>query len=87
MKPLYARNGIPDIIISDNGPQYSIQEFQQFAEDFEFSHVTSSPHHPQGNKEAAVKTVKNLLRDIGDHNVALLTYQSTSLSWCKHSPA
>ena len=46
MKPLFARHGIPDVIISDNGPQYSSQEFKQFAEDYEFSHVTSSPYHP-----------------------------------------
>ena len=67
---------IPDVIISDNGPQYSSREFQQFAEDYEFSHVTNSPYHPQGNGEAehTVKTVKKLLRDTGDHNLALLTY-------------
>ena len=28
MKPLFARHGIPDVIISDNGRQYSSQEFQ-----------------------------------------------------------
>ena len=89
MKPLFARHGIPDVIISDNGPQYSSQEFQQFAKDYEFKHMTSSPYHPQGNGEAerAVKTVKKLLRDTSDHNLALLTYRSTPLSWCKHSPA
>ena len=52
MKPLFARHGIPDVIISDNGPQYSSQEFQQFAKDYEFKHMTSSPYHPQGNGEA-----------------------------------
>ena len=61
MKPLFARHGIPGVI-SDNGLQHSSREFQQFAEDNEFSHVTSSPYHPQGNVEAesAVKTVKKL---------------------------
>ena len=84
MKPLFARYGTPDVIISDNGPQYLSQEFKQFAEDYEYSHVTSSPYHPQGNGEAecAVKTVKKLLRDTNDHNLALLSYRSTPLSWC-----
>ena len=76
MKPLFARHGIPDVIISDNGPQYSSQEFQQFAKDYEFKRMTSSPYHPQGNGEAerAVKTFKKLLRDTSDHNLSLLTY-------------
>ena len=89
MKPLFAKHGIPDVIISDNGPQYSSQEFKQFAEDYKFNHLTSSPYHPQGNGEAecAVKTVKKLLRDTNDHDLALLSYRSTPLSWCQHSPA
>ena len=88
MKPVFARHGIPDMIVSDNGPQYSSQEFQEFAEDYGFQHVTSSPYHPQGNGEAerAVKTVKKLLRDTDDPNLALLSYRSTPLSWCQHSP-
>ena len=89
MKPVLDRHGIPDVIISDNGRQYLSQEFQQFAEEYEFTHVPSSPYHPQGNGdvERVVKTVKKLLRDTSDHNLALLTYQSTPLSWCQHSPA
>ena len=89
MKPVFARHGIPDMIVSDNGPQYSSQEFQEFTEDYGFQHVTSSPYHPQGNGEAerAVKTVKKLLRDTNNPNLALLLYRSTPLSWCQHSPA
>ena len=89
MKPIFARYGIPNIVISDNGPQYSSQEFQEFAKAYDFEHITSSPYHPQGNGEAerAVKTVKNLLRDTSDPNLALLSYRSTPLSWCGHSPA
>ena len=52
MKPLFARHGILDVIISDKGPQYSSWEFQQFAEEYEFTHVTSSPYHSQGNRDA-----------------------------------
>jgi len=30
MMPIFARYGIPDVIVSDNGPQYSSQEFGEF---------------------------------------------------------
>ena len=89
MMPIFARYGIPDVIISNNGPQYSSQEFGEFTKNFNFKHVTSSPHHPQGNGEAerAVKTVKKLLKGNTDPNLALLAYRSIPLSWCQSSPA
>ena len=63
LKSNFARHGIPDLLISDNGPQYSAKEF---AKSYEFTHKTSSPYHPQGNGEAerAVKTVKKLLKGL-----------------------
>ena len=49
MKPMFARYGIPERVISDNGPQYSSQEFKDFARKYNFEHVTSSPYHPKSN--------------------------------------
>ena len=64
MKCVFARHGIPDVVISDNGPQYASQEFRMFAREWNFVHDTSSPHFPQSNgqSENAVKVVKNLLK-------------------------
>ena len=45
------------------------------------------PYLPPSGKGEAERAIKNLLRDTSDHNLALLTYRSTPLSWCKHSPA
>lgn len=42
MKSLFARHGIPQIVHSDNGPCYSCKEFKDFAEEYDFRHVTSS---------------------------------------------
>ena len=52
-------HGIPDALISDNGPQYSAKEFEEFIKIYDFTHITIvSPYHPQGNSEVerAVKT-------------------------------
>ncbi|XP_054706630.1 uncharacterized protein K02A2.6-like [Uloborus diversus] len=80
IKPIFARHGIPDLVISDNGPQYSSSEFKSFAADYGFKHETSSPRYPQANGEAErmVQTMKNLLEKSSDFNIALLTYRNTS---------
>lgn len=89
LKSLFARHGIPSILVSDNGPQYSSKEMQEFAALYGFQHVTSSPHHPQSNgmAERAVKTAKNLLEKSADPHMALLSYRTTPLPWCGRSPA
>ena len=89
MKSIFSRHGIPNVVVSDNGPQYASKEFTQFAESYGFNHQTSSPYHPQGNGEAerAVRTVKSLLKDCSDPQLALLSYRSTPLPFCDYSPA
>ena len=68
LKAAFSRHGIPEVVRSDNGPQYSSQEFARFAYSYAFKHVTSSPLFPQSNGEAErmVKTVKRLLEQSKD---------------------
>ena len=49
MKTLFARHGIPEVVKSDNGPQYSSGDFAEFAKSWGFKHVTSSPLYPKSN--------------------------------------
>ena len=89
LKSIFARHGIPETLVSDNGPQYSSTEFGEFATAYGFVHCTSSPHYPQsnGHAERAVKTVKGLLKESTDKHLALLSYRTTPLPWCGMSPA
>ena len=81
LKEIFATHGIPDIVISDNGPQFSAASFRQFTILYGFVHVTSSPRYPQSNGEAerAVRTGKGLLKRNEDIHVALMTYRATPL--------
>ena len=62
MKSIMARHGLPSVVVS--GPQFGSREFRQFAKQYGFKHVTSSPEYPQSNGKAekAVQIVKRLLK-------------------------
>ncbi|KAE8281698.1 Retrovirus-related Pol polyprotein from transposon 17.6 Protease [Larimichthys crocea] len=87
-KSIFARHGIPDVVRSDNGPQFASEHFRKFAQQWGFDHVTSSPHFPQSNGEAerAVRTVKALLKKSSDPYLALMAYHAAPLA-NGHSPA
>ena len=82
-KSHFARHGIPDIFVTDNGPQFSSGKFSKFSSDYQFQHHTSSPHYPRSNSKAekAVQTVKNLLRkaqvENRDFHLALLDLRNS----------
>ena len=61
---IVSRFGIPKIIISDNGPQFTGQRFNAFCEDLHIEHQYSSVKHAQSNGqvEAANKVLLNGLK-------------------------
>ena len=93
LKSLFARHRIPDIVVSDNGTQFSSSLFHKFSEAWDFQHVTSSPKFPQSNGQAenAVKTVKKLIKkcreDERDPYIALLELRNTPIDGIGKSPA
>ena len=93
LKNSFARHGLPDYVISDNGPPFQSAEFKSFATAYEFVHKTSSPRYAQSNGKAenAVRTVKNLMRkaaeDHSDPYLALLDFRNTPTEGYGLSPA
>ena len=89
LRSIFSRHGVPEVLMTDNGPQYDCREMKEFATAYGFSHITSSPHFPQSNglAERTVKTVKQLLKKSEDPFLALLSYRATPFPWCGLSPA
>ena len=93
LKALFAHYGVPDVLMSDNGPQFSSAEFSAFAKKWSFEHQTSSPRYPQSNGKAenAVQTVKRLFnkcRETGQSEFqALLDWRNTPTEGVGTSPA
>ena len=93
LKSHFERNGIPDIVTSDNGPQFTYSEFALFTRKWGFEHRTRSPGHQQANgqAESAVKTAKNILRKAKesecDPYLAILAVRNTPTEGMDSSPA
>ena len=65
LKYHFARYGCPEVVVTDNGPQFACSEF---ARAWHFEHQTISPGNSQtnGKVESAVKTAKTLLKKASD---------------------
>jgi hypothetical protein len=69
--------------MTDNGRQFVSREFEQFAKEWNFEHITSSPFYPKSNglAENAVKQAKQLLeksmKDGSDVMLGLLNLRNT----------
>ena len=92
MKSLFAEQGVPQRVISDNGGHFSSDAFRRFADQWCFDHVTSSPHYPQSNGfiERHVQTVKHTLKKVwlrSDVKMALLVLRATPIDSHLPSPA
>ena len=88
LKEIFASQGIPEALVSDNGSQFSSKEFKDFTVAWGIAHVTSSPKFSQSNGEAkrAVQTVKQML-DQPDVSLARLSYRSTPIPSLGVTPA
>ncbi|XP_060085903.1 uncharacterized protein K02A2.6-like [Ylistrum balloti] len=89
MKRVFACHGIPKLLRSDNGPNFTSADFKTFCADYGIEHITSSPHFQSSNGEAerAIQTVKRIWRKADDRYLALLDYRTTPLNGINLSPS
>jgi transposase InsO family protein len=94
---LFARYGLCEEIVSDNGTQFTSDEFAEFCGRHGIRHIRTAPGHPQSNGQAEryVDTVKTALKkgitDGGNLSDVLckflFRYRSTTHSTTNSTPA
>lgn len=68
MLGIFCQVGIPEVVWTDGGTQFTSHQFQAFLKKWGIKHCTSSPHYHQSNgrAESGVKAAKRLLRRCWD---------------------
>ncbi|XP_062538690.1 uncharacterized protein K02A2.6-like [Armigeres subalbatus] len=91
-REIFARNGMPETLVTDNGTQFTSEDFEAFCSNSGILHLKTPPYHPQSNglAERFVHTFKRGLRKITSggetlrhYDTFLLCYRSTP---CRSAP-
>ncbi|XP_037502949.1 uncharacterized protein K02A2.6-like [Rhipicephalus sanguineus] len=70
LRMAFAQHGLPDTIVSDNGPAFTSAQYLDFLTRNGIRRMLVPPYHPASNgaAEQAVQTVKNKLKKSGSGN-------------------
>ncbi|XP_062537710.1 uncharacterized protein K02A2.6-like [Armigeres subalbatus] len=63
-REIFSRNGMPETLVTDNGTQFTSEDFEAFCSNSGILHLKTPPYHPQSNglAERFVDTFKRGLR-------------------------
>ena len=97
LREIFSRNGLPYVIVSDNGTNFTSDEFEKFLSSNNIKHLKTGTYHPKSNSfaERFVQTFKSAMKrmyedckDV-DKNLAnfLIRYRNTPHSVTGTPPA
>lgn len=95
LRPVFARFGLPETVVTDNGTCFVSAEFETFLLKNGIKHYTSAPYHPASNglAERAVQIVKKGLKKVSQGTITerlakvLMSYRLTPQTTTGVSPA
>ena len=99
LRKLFAQHGLPEELVSDNGPQFIASEFEEFMRSNGVKHTKCAPYHPasNGQVERVVQILKTVLlkHTLDKSGVSqrqrlqsfLLTYRTTPHATTGRTPA
>ncbi|XP_061714623.1 uncharacterized protein K02A2.6-like [Cydia pomonella] len=71
LRRIFASQGLPDVLVSDNGRTFTSEDFNSFLRRNHIRHIFTPPYHPatNGQIERAVQTFKNKLKKMAATNM------------------
>jgi hypothetical protein len=70
LRMIFATNGIPDTIVSDNGTPFTSEEFESFTKKNGIRHIRISPYQPSSN----VQTFKEGFKKMKEGSIETIEY-------------
>ena len=89
MRGIFATHGLPVLVVSDNSPCFSSQEFKMFMKNNWIWHIFTVPYHPSSNGqvERSVRTFKEAMKKMeADRKATLETKVSRFLFTYRTTP-
>ena len=88
MKLSFAYHGLPVLLVTDNGSNFTSQEFETFLKSHGVRHVRTAPYHPASNGlvERAVQTFKTAMKKSGGKGESMETRLSNFLFQYRITP-
>ena len=97
LREIFSRHGLPELLVSDNGPQFVSSEFEAFCKNNGIEHRTSAIYKPatNGQAERVVQILKSAIKQavLSKSNMDavisrfLLTYRTTPHSTTGEAPS
>ena len=66
LRRIFAMHGLPQVLVSDNGPAFVGPEFTEFLQRNKIRHIRTAPYHPASNEQAErmVRTFKESMKSL-----------------------
>ena len=84
LRHLFASYGLPEQLVSDNGPQFTSEEFKRFMKGNGIRHIRCAPYHPASNglAERFVRSFKEAMKAAKHDGLRELTVYISNYSSC-----
>ena len=88
LRKMFAANGLPEQLLSDNGPQFVSEEFASFCQFNGIKHIRVSLYHPSSNglAERFVQTFKVAMHKSGKDGLSFSPHLSSFLLLYRATP-